>query len=258
MWTALPGGVGTADSHGVQHLRLSVFLSPRLETSALSGVIGEFPDFSGATVGANWASLMGDVKFDVEFLTAGLAPVRRTIDSSTVRITSADPDPVLWDKFFPDSMPYKTFTFHNLATASINTFAVKAVSGVVKQQYKAIAATPLLVYKVPTLSKLVKLPGVVNPPLVRILPTSAQVTSAAAASGAVQDTNFKAFEAFHTPYVVPPRFTPPPIPPMDFHKALSALGHYPLLLQHAQGREPCARAAGLAGRLPEHAVSLDR
>jgi len=231
MWTALPCGVGARDSHGMQYLRLSVLLSPRLETTALSGVIGEFPDFSGATAGANWASLMGDVKFDVEFMTTGLAPVRRTVDSSTVRITSVDPDPVLWDKFFPDTMPYKTFKFLNLSTASINTFAVKGVSGVVKQQYKAIAATPLLVYSVPTLSKLVKLPGVVNPPLVRVLPTSTQVGTAATASTPVQDSNFKAFEAFHTPFVVPPRFTPPPIPPMDFHRALTALGNYPLLIQ---------------------------
>jgi len=236
MWTALPGGIGVTDSHGVQHLRLSVFLSPHLETTALSGVIAEFPDFSGSTAGENWASLMGGVKFNVEFLKPGLIPVRVSVGSSAVRIVSSAPDPTLWDKFFPDTMPYKAFKFLDLSKASINTFAVKAVSKVVKQQYQTVAATPLLAYSVPTLSKLVNLSGVTNPPLIRVLPTAMQVaaagaTTAATSAAAVQDTNFQAFEAFHQPYTVPPKFSPPPIPPMDFHKALTSLGNYPALLQ---------------------------
>jgi hypothetical protein len=231
MWTALPGGMGPTDSHGVQHLRLSVFLSPRLETTAPSGLISEFPDFSGSRTYANWAALMQTVRFSVEFTIAGLVPLRRTVDSSSVRLTSAAPDAALWERIFPDTMPYKAFQFRDLSKAAINTFAIKGVSGVVKQQYQTVAATPLLVYSPPTIAKMVQLPGITNPPLIRVLPTSATFSTAAAGT-TVQDTNFKAFEQFHTPYAKPAGYEPPPIPPMDFHKALSVLGNYPLLLQH--------------------------
>jgi len=231
MWTALPNGMGTTDSRGTQHLKLSVFLSPRLETSAPSGTIAEFSDFSGSNTYQNWAALVQALGFSVEFQIAGRPPVRRTVDHANVHITSPAADPVLWDRIFPDTMPYKNFKFRDLSKSAINTFAVRSVSGVVKQQYQTVAATPLLVYKPPTISKMVKLPGITNPPLLRVLPSTQAVFGAAAATMPAQDTNFSAFEQFHTPFIKPPTYTPPPIPPMDFHKALSAIGNYPRLLR---------------------------
>lgn len=231
MWTALPEGMGTTDSLGTQHLRMSVFLSPRLETTALSGAISEFSDFSGSSVYQNWAALVRTLGFSVEFQIAGSPPVRKTVDSSNVHITSPAADSALWDRIFPDTMPYKTFKFRDLSKASINTFPVKSVSGVVKQQYQVVAATPTLIHTPPTISKMVKLPGITNPPLLRILPTTNVVSTAATSTTQAQDTNFTAFEAFHTPFVKPAGYRPPPIPPMDFHKALSALGNYPRLLR---------------------------
>ncbi len=231
MWTALPNGLSPMMEDGVTYLQMSVFLSPRLETTALSGNIVEFPDFVGSPAGTNWASRVAQAGFQVQFAkTKETLFASRTIVNDPI-VTSL-PEPELWDRFFPGTMPYKTFKFRNMTTAAINTFAVKGVSSVIKQQYQTIAATPLLAYQVPTLSKLVKLPGVTNPPLSKILPTyGAAGLSASAAATPKQDTNFANFEKFHTPYVKPAGFEPPEIPDMDFHKALSALGNYPLLLR---------------------------
>ncbi|TLM97594.1 MAG: hypothetical protein FDZ75_04195, partial [Actinobacteria bacterium] len=80
MWTACPTGFTTARD-GSQKLKLSVFVAPRLETSALTGVLGEYPDFQGTTVGKNWASTVAGLSFKVETAPA-LGAVSREFDAT--------------------------------------------------------------------------------------------------------------------------------------------------------------------------------
>ncbi len=276
MWTALPNGIASADKIDPSpRMRLSVFLSPRLETSDPSGTLADFPDFFqravlGGAGGRTWPEVLSQLSFEVEYWDVGTAtrPASKKLVAATV--VSAEPEAALWGQFFPGTMPYKRFQFRDLSAVKIKTFPMTGVHTLVKQQYSAVAATPALNYRLPAISKLVNLPNVVNPPLVRVLPTtmraaaSRQANAAAPSSAVPQDPAMTAFEQFHTPYERPAGFTPPPIPPMDFHRALSAIGNYPGLLRRlglvidlevpfvagVQYRDARAGRAGVAEGLP--------
>ena len=230
MWTALPRGFTKPDDAGNQHLKLTVFVSPRLETSGPTGYLREFPDFASPTAGANWASLVARMSFDVE-TSNGKVPATTHRFSATV--VSAAPDAHLWDSFFGPDMPTKQFQFVSVSSAALKSYSASSVYGTMKKQYRTIAATPSLAFKVPTVQQLVKLPGVTNPPLITVLPTemmsSPGVRSVAAAGTTTQNPQFKKFQEFHTAFDVPDDFVPPPKPAIDFHKACTAIGNYPAL-----------------------------
>ncbi len=237
MWTALPNGFTKPDSRGNQKLKLSVFMSPRLETTAPMGVIAEFPDFEDfQQEGLNWAATSNGLSFSIE-TAANPAPVagevRQTFQATRV---SAAAEPELWDRLFGPDMRIKQFKFANYSSVSMNTFSTSSVFSTLKQQYTAVAATPALAFEVPTIARLVRAPGLTNPPLINILPTPVLRTSPLAALAGsppalTQAPAFTAFERFHQRFEVPPDFSAPSVPEMDFHRACSALGSYPALLR---------------------------
>ncbi len=237
MWTALPNGFTKPDARGNQKLKLSVFLSPRLETTAPMGTLGEFPDFEHPSdAGVNWAATVNGLSFKVETSTAETPATRAIYDAA---VTSADAEPALWDSFFGPSMPIKQFRFHDFSGATMRTFGTTSVFSTLKQQYLGVAATPALAFRAPTIAKLVQLPGVTKPPLLSILPTPilqtnpivALATTPAVTPTITRNAAYTAFEAFHRPYVVPDTFKAPAVPEMDFHRAVSALGSYPALMR---------------------------
>lgn len=238
MWTALPNGFTKPDSRGNQKLKVSVYMSPRLETTAPMGVIAEFPDFEDFQVdGVNWAATSNGLQFAIETASTPAPVAGEARQTHAATRVSADADPALWDRLFGPNMRIKQFKFTNYAAVPMNTFPTGAVFNTLKQQYTAVASTPALAFKVPSISRLVRAPGLTNPPLINILPTPVLRSSAltALAPGAsatlAQSPAFTAFERFHKPYDLPPSFTPPPVPEMDFHRAVSALGSYPALLR---------------------------
>ncbi|MDZ4169489.1 MAG: hypothetical protein U1E26_07525 [Coriobacteriia bacterium] len=233
IWTALPTGLTKPDARGNQKLLLSVFMSPRLATTQPMGVIAQFPDFEDFQQdGVNWAATSNGLSFAVETSNAASPEVRRSYAATRV---SAAAEPALWDSFFGPNMPIKRYEFKNFAGVAMKTFATTSVFNTLKQQYVAVGATPSLAYKVPTIAKLINIPGVVNPPFINILPTpiirTSAITALAAAPPRAQSPAFNAFEQFHRPYDIPDTFVAPPIPPMDFHRAFSALGSYPALMR---------------------------
>jgi hypothetical protein len=231
MWTALPRGFTKPDARGNQKLKLTVFVSPRLETTTPMGYLGDFPDFSSGVAGTNWASIAGSMSFAVEMREERAPSVR----SYPAKVVSAKPDAVLWDQVFGPQMPIKQFAFKNLAAAAINSYSSKAVFNTIKTQYLNVAKAPELTFELPTVMKLVNLPDVAKLPLINVLPTpllrrSGTISAMAAAPSApVQDVQFTKFQQFHKPYAVPESFVKPPIPPMDFHKGCTAIGNYPAL-----------------------------
>ena len=234
MWTALPNGIVAGKGSRGPMLRLSVFASPRLETTAPMGILGSFPDFESTEPLVNWAASINAMHFDVDFKTSPVLPRVRTVRAT--KSGTFSPEPALWDSFFGPEMPIKQFKYIDLSAAKINTFPAKSVFSLVKTQYAGTAALPKLVFQLPLALNLVKLPGILNPPLIHVLPTPViqskpGLAALTAAAAPVQNLAFTKFEDFHTPYVVPEAFTPPPIPEMDFHKACTALGNYPALMR---------------------------
>ena len=231
MWTGLPNGFTKADARGAQNLRLSIVVSPKLETTGPMGTLGQFPDFESLIDGENWAATVNSLRFAVEMRTGDRIPKRFTVNA-TVKTAA---EPALWDKFFGPAMPLKQYKFTDLSKNAVASFATTAVFSQLKTQYTAVAKTPSLAFTTPTLNKLVKLPGIKIPPLIGVLPTdmlkSSAIKALAAAPVPQQNPAYTAFLQFHTPYDLPPQFTAPPIPPLDFHRAVSMLGSYPGLMR---------------------------
>lgn len=228
-WTVCPNGVRTLKD-GTRMLRLSVYVSPQLETTAPSGVLGEYPDFMGATLGDNWASTVQSLQFSLMTSTGvGIAPLTFAASRTSV------PEPDLWDSFFTSSTPIKQFKPIAYATLKpAATFSAAKVFSAVKTQYMGVAKAPAMAYKPPSALRLVQLAGVTKLPLVNILPTpilkASSLRALAASPTPVQDTNYKAFEKFHAPFPKPT--VPLPVyPPMDFHKMCTALSNYPGLMR---------------------------
>jgi len=234
MWTALPNGF-IRNRDGSQTLKLSAFLTPRLESTALTGAfnLSDFPDFESVVVGgasANWTDIINGMQFDVETYHA-TSPATKTRYAATKMTPAADS--ALWEQCFGPEMPYKTFKFRDFSVTKVKSFSLSSVVAPIKRQYQAVAATPWAAYKLPTVAKLVSVPALTTLPMVNVLPTSIQQMSgmSALAAAPARNASYSAFEEFHQPYTVPADFVAPPIPAIDFHKGVSAMGNYPALLR---------------------------
>lgn len=230
MWTALPNGVIPAGGGRGARLKLSVHISPRLETSASMGVLGDFPDLESETPLVNWAATLGAMQFDVEFQNGGKSSTRRTVRATRAGAYQAEPE--LWDAFFGPEMPIKKYEYKDYSKVPVNTFSNKNVFKLVKDQYAGTAALPRMLHRLPEVIQLVKLPGITNPPLIKILPTpilnsNRTVAAMSPAAAPIQSAAITQFEQFHNPWTVPSGFVAPSIPDMDFHKACTSLGSYP-------------------------------
>lgn len=125
VWTALPNGVEVSEK-GQKQLKLSVFVSPRLETD--EGLpephLNQFPDFSG-----NWVSKVSGVSFGVEFQNGVTVPA--ILDESNL-------DPELWDQLFHKNIFVRPFEFRDLSKRAIRTYPIKGVMSYLKDKYVKI------------------------------------------------------------------------------------------------------------------------
>lgn len=238
LWTACPDGVTRADSHGVQQLKLSAFVSPRLVAAALArgGVLEDFADFQDVVSGTNWADNIAAMHFKVQFYipaTRTVAAKILTYDYDTgVRWTSAA-EPDLFGQFFGPAMQLTDHVPRDFSLSAVKTFNTASVFSPLKRQYKAVAATPGLTYKVPSVLKLVSAPAISSLPMATVVPTQVLQASAglrSLAAAPTQNLAYQQFEQFHSPFEVPADFVAPD-PPIDFHKALAWLGNYPALMR---------------------------
>jgi hypothetical protein len=124
MWTALPNGL----TSGGDRLKLSVFVSPRLETT--EGLprpqLLQFPDF------LSWTAKVQGVQFAVQF--EGGAAVQAT------RVGPAlEPD--LWAALFKPSTYVEPYVPVDYSSHLILSHPVANVSAFIKTQYQDVAAT---------------------------------------------------------------------------------------------------------------------
>ena len=237
MWTALPNGL--VPGSGGKKLRLSIFVSPRLEDDVSPGRLDHFPDFSNGE-GVNWASLLNGLTFKVEVmgnLTPNIADAPTLVGTYKPVSTAS---PALWDLLFkpdtlvPDSLPKIP------AGMKVNSFSVPAVIKQVQDQYVAVGANPLLISKLPAVDKMVTPAGLKTSPLMRLIPAIQRPTGVRViALSAKTDPAFREFEDFHKGFETTPaedRVEASALPvdqgiKLDFHRALSSLGQFPGMMR---------------------------
>ena len=140
IWTALPNGVektGTerAGSEKVglagPHLRLSVLVSPRLQSTSTARVqLSNYPDF------LNWPTLLKTMKFTVQF--EGKAPL-------TLAPVTTELDDTLWTAIFSATTPVDPYQVPAIVDKVIESFPVSNILQRVKEAYQAVgAASPVV------------------------------------------------------------------------------------------------------------------
>jgi hypothetical protein len=124
MWTALPNGV----TSGGDKLKLSVFVSPRLETT--EGLprpqLSQFPDF------LNWTTKVQGVQFAVQF--GGGAAIQATRVGATL-------EPDLWAALFKQTTYVEPYQAVDYSDHLIYAHPVANVSAFVKAQYQNVGTT---------------------------------------------------------------------------------------------------------------------
>lgn len=123
MWTALPNGFTAATPDEPARLRLSVFVSPRLMTN--EGMpkpkLSQFPDF------IDWAGKA--ISFSVRF--NGGDPVPASV-------VSPAPSPTLWQSLFKPTTYVRPYEFPQLDNRRVQSFPMGNVMGWLKDQYTRI------------------------------------------------------------------------------------------------------------------------
>lgn len=236
MWTALPNGVRT-DKDRKQWLLLSAFMSPRLESTVTPLWLAAFPDFITEDPAVNWASTVNAMTFSVQFqrrtgtvLTVPAAALRRT---STA-------DPLLFSRLFSPETPVKGYIAPDLSQllANIKSFSMRRSATALRDHISAVASLPEDVYRIPKPEELINPAIFPNSPLTEHLAPQMQAAGlpVRAAAAAAEPTIFESYTEFHQPFrdVIPSpaeRAARDAIErETDFHKAITALGNYPVLL----------------------------
>ena len=111
IWTALPNGLTKYDGS----LRLSVFISPRLQTDEGLPLprLAQFPDF------LNWPAKVADATFSVRFGNGQPVPATR------VPHPNAEEGPELWRALFDEQTYVRPHEFPELGDRIIRSFPVQ-------------------------------------------------------------------------------------------------------------------------------------
>ena len=129
IFTALPNGVATPARAGGASLRLSVFVSPRLDTNegGARPTLSQFPDF------LDWPAKIAAATFSVRFGSG--APIKVTPAATT-------PDPLdsnLWKAIFTTTTYVQPHKFPDLSLVDIHSFPVKNILTHIRGMYQAAA-----------------------------------------------------------------------------------------------------------------------
>ncbi len=123
MWTALPNGL----TSGGDRLKLSVFVSPRLQTT--EGLprpqLSQFPDFLG------WAAKVQGIQFAVQFE-----------GGAAIQATRVGPglEPDLWAALFKPTTYAQPYQADDYSNHLIHSHPVANVNAFVKTQYQSVGA----------------------------------------------------------------------------------------------------------------------
>ncbi len=129
IWTALPNGMIIAPELGGARLRLSVFVTPRLQTneSLPRPKLSQFPDF------LDWPAEVAQMQFRVQFGNMPSVPAERVDPES-------DPAPsALWGAMFDANTYVKPFEFPETERTVVHSYSVKNVVAHLKTAYQSLA-----------------------------------------------------------------------------------------------------------------------
>jgi hypothetical protein len=125
MWTALPNGLTPSGDH----LKLSVLVSPRLETDgAVDGTLIQFPDF------LDWPKTVANLSFTVEFQGGPSSTVKPVTEPGYPGLDSA-----AWTALFNDKTPVHPFGFDDRSGVPVRSFPTKKVLSFLTEQYTIFA-----------------------------------------------------------------------------------------------------------------------
>ncbi len=230
MWTALPNGVTVTRAGTI--LKLSVFVSPRLQTDKTSPTLSLFTDF------LDWPgtlfSAAAGASFSVQFGTLKAVPATRT---------SPSPRSDLWKALFPDTSLVESYAPVSYKNKAIQSYPAKNIQSFLKQQYVSLAATSGQEF--PSADALVKDTGAPFNPLAFSLRDSNEksltsslmqeldknkyLTQGNIADPSTLAKSFIQAKLFHQPFSA--TMVKISSPSIDFHRMISSLGDYPVLLK---------------------------
>ena len=126
IWTALPNGTSPEGK-----LRLSVLVSPRLETDEIitgrpSPILRQFEDF------IDWPSI--DLKFSIAFDDGGI------VRHLPAMITSKR-DSNIWRAMFKIDMPVDSYTFDDYSSRIVRSYPAVNIMAFIEKEYQRIAIT---------------------------------------------------------------------------------------------------------------------
>lgn len=235
IWTALPNGL----SEDGKHLRLSAFVSPRLQPEFIGGgkwlnksaTLTQFPDF------LDWPATM------LEFLATGLAVEFKGgagYNGPTLfkpELQAPKPETELWKALFDGSTYVRPHEFDKYDDYKIHSYPVKHVMSFLKDQYLKIAvASPAALPPVEFLSSADSFgrlaygeTGEFGKDLVELDKTLSRKKAAPPSPSPDNRMDFLQAKVFHLPKNV--SYVKPAIPKIDFHQMVSSLGEYPEALR---------------------------
>lgn len=130
-FTALPNGY----SDDPKWLRISVLVSPRLETNGAVGLLKDFPDF------VDWPATLAQSRFVVTY---GASPaVTIPGDDTKGRVDSeigrADSD--VWKALFPEDTQVQKYEFLDRSNQQVLSYPAAEIDGLVRDLYTKLAAS---------------------------------------------------------------------------------------------------------------------
>lgn len=132
VWTACPNGMVVDPAAGPARLRLSVHVSPRLETD--EGLptprLSQFPDM------LDWPARLAEATFQVQF---GSQPA---VDAQRVVPENGDSASQLWGSIFGANTYIKPHEFPEVDKTLIHSYPVKNVVAHIKAAYLGLAVNP--------------------------------------------------------------------------------------------------------------------
>lgn len=231
-WTALPNGV--VASRTAAKLKLSVFVSPRLQSDNAAPTLSLFPDF------VDWPGALfpfdasRQISFSVQFGTQRAVTATRT---------GALPRYDLWSALFPETARVASFAFPDYKNRPIQSYPVKNIQAFLKQQYVALATSSGEEF--PSSDALVKDKGAPFRPLAFSLRDNNEQALTTEllqelernkynSTGSISDTDalaksFIQAKLFYKPFSAD--MVKISRPSIDFHRMISLLGDYPVLLR---------------------------
>ncbi|MDH5675365.1 MAG: hypothetical protein OEZ06_24805 [Myxococcales bacterium] len=246
LWTPLPAGASLDAATGAPKLKISVFVSPRLDPETDPPELNSF----GANIGPNlnFTEFVQAVAMNFTF---GVGAGAITLPATLANAGDGALDTSLWPLIFPPDTYVEPFQYQSHTAKTLLSFPVEAIHSYLMGLYEGLAQStptdfPGIDGSHSEIDRLFRLLGPIRRASHRIADANGRDASdsavlaglgmagASAADAALALAFYRAFrfynrrlhkmEPIEAPY-------PPKVPDFDFHRQIALLGDYPLLLR---------------------------